>query len=222
MLQNETREPMDMEGLHQTQLDLDAFDPPNTQVGDQSASAPNSPSLFSGSSNDEVSGDDSEPSFFPPWYKHGSSANRANKENSPDLAEELPRWMQERRSSSRSALGSIAPRSSYSRSRSFGRSPMVSPHGDESCGSQNVSVPGTPRSSPSSSESSMAQPTPTSLRGSNGLLRQILSEVQQTNKKFDSRLKDLEKKIDDIHGCEDPLPRKRKKLSPSPEIRVRL
>ena len=70
VLQNETRELMDMEGLHQTQLDLDAFDPPNTEVGDQSASTPNSPNFFSRRSNDEVSAVDSEPSFSPSWYKH--------------------------------------------------------------------------------------------------------------------------------------------------------
>ena len=53
-----------------------------------------------------------------------------------------------------------------------------------------------------------------------GLLRQILKEVKTSTQSFDQRLSELEQKITDLCEEDTGLTIKKKKVSPSPEVRV--
>ena len=52
-----------------------------------------------------------------------------------------------------------------------------------------------------------------------GLLKQILMEVKSSNQMLSQKVSELEKKVCELQE-DTPIPRKKKKLSPSREVRV--
>ena len=52
-----------------------------------------------------------------------------------------------------------------------------------------------------------------------GLLKQILMEVKSSNEMLSQKVSELEKKVCELQD-DTPIPKKRKKLSPSREVRV--